>query len=305
MLLSIIYDKWESALAHFKPKTVINWHQTAFKLYWFKKSKKKGRLPISQEAIDTIKKMYEENTNISPEKIHEQLVLLNVTDAPAPNTIKKYLSSLKKHPSPDTKKPPSEKLIKAWLTFLRNHAPNTWGMDFFTVPTLFFRILYVLVIINHGTREIVHFAVTANPNVFWLVQQMRNATPYDHKPKYLVHDNDAVFTSSIFKNFLTASGIKAKKTSIKAPWQNPYAERVIGTLRRELLDFVIPINERHLEYLLSEYVHKYYNTHRTHQGIDGWTPIPSPEYEPTTMAETKLKATPVLGGLYHTYEKVA
>lgn len=171
--------------------------------------------------------------------------------------------------------------------------------------TLFFKILYVLVIINHGTRKIEHFAVTTNPNVFWLVQQMRNATPYDQKPKYLVHDNDAVFTSGVFKKFLAASGIKSKRTSIKAPWQNPYAERVIGTLRRELLDHIIPVNERHLGYLLGEYIHKYYNTHRTHQGIGGRTPIPSPKYSPTTMAETKLKATPVLGGLYHTYKKVA
>ncbi len=305
VLLSIIYDKWESTLAHFKPKTVINWHQTAFKLYWFKKSKKNGRPQISQKAIDIIKNMYEENLNISSEKIHERLVLLNTTDAPTPNTIAKYLSSLKKPPSTDTKKPPSEKQIQSWLTFLRNHAPNTWGIDFFTVPTLFFKILYVLVIINHGTRKIEHFAVTTNPNVFWLVQQMRNATPYDQKPKYLVHDNDAVFTSGVFKKFLAASGIKSKRTSIKAPWQNPYAERVIGTLRRELLDHIIPVNERHLGYLLGEYIHKYYNTHRTHQGIGGRTPIPSPKYSPTTMAETKLKATPVLGGLYHTYKKVA
>jgi len=305
VLLSIIYDKWESTLAHFKPATVIKWRETAFRLYWFKKSKKKGRPPISQEAIDIIRQMYEQNNYLSPEKIHEQLVLLNVTDAPAPNTIAKYLSSFRKPPSTDTKKPPTEKQIQSWLTFLRNHAPHTWGIDFFTVPTLFFKVLYVLVIINHGTRKIEHFAVTANPNMFWLTQQLRNATPYDHKPKYLAHDNDAVFTSKVFQRFLKGAGIKSKRTAIKAPWQNPYAERVIGTLRRELLDHVIPVNEKHLEYLLGEYVHKYYNTHRTHQGLGGQTPIPSPVYPPTTMAETKLKATPVLGGLYHTYEKVA
>ena len=160
-------------------------------------------------------------------------------------------------------------------------------------------------IINHGSRKIEHFAVTTNPNMFWLTQQMRNATPYDHKPKYLIHDNDSVFRSNVFQNFLKSSRIKSKRTAVKAPWQNPYAERVVGTLRRELLDHVIPVNEKHLHYLLSEYIHKYYNPHRTHQGLGGHTPIPSPEYPPTTIAETKLKATPVLGGLYHTYEKVA
>lgn len=231
--------------------------------------------------------------------------MLNITDAPAPNTIAKYLASLKKPPSTDTRKPPTEKQIQSWNTFLTNHAFETWGMDFFTVPTLFFKTLFGLVIINHGTRKIEHFAVTTNPNAGWLIQQMRNATPYDHKPKYLVHDNDAVFVSHAFQDFLKASGIKSKRTSYKSPWQNPYAERVIGTLRQELLNHIIPINQKHLHYLLSEYVHKYYNPHRTHQGIDGQTPIPSPKYEPTTMAETKLISTPVLGGLYHTYKKIA
>lgn len=222
---------------------------------------------------------------------------MNVTDAPAPNTIAKYL--------PSTRKPPSEKQVQSWRTFLKNHAPHTWGIDFFTVPTLTFKIIYVLVIINHGTRKVEHFAVTSNTNVFWLKQQFRNATPYDQKPKYLVHDNDSVFVSKAFQALLRSSGIKSKRTSYKSPWQNPYAERVIGTLRQELLNHIIPLNERHLHYLMSEYVHKYYNPHRTHQGIDGRTPIPSPAYKPTTAAETKLKSTPVLGRLYHTYKKVA
>ncbi|AGL03769.1 integrase core domain-containing protein [Desulfoscipio gibsoniae] len=295
VLLSKRFARWKECLPTFKPKTVIKWHKTAFKLYWFKKSKRIGRPPISQEAIDIIKQMYEENPSLSPEKIREKLLLKNVTDAPSPNTIAKYLPSIRK--------PPTEKQIQSWKMFLKNHAPDTWGVDFFTAPTLMFKVLYVLVIINHGTRKIEHFSVTTNPNVFWLKQQFRNTTPYDHKPKYLVHDNDAVFTSKDFQCFLAASRIKSKRTAIKAPWQNPYAERVIGTLRQELLNHIIPFNERHLHYLLSEYVHKYYNPHRTHLGLDGQTPIPTQKYESTTAAETKLKSTPVLGGLYHTYEK--
>ncbi len=106
---------------------------------------------------------------------------------------------------------------------------------------------------------------------------MRNATPYGHKPKYLIHDNDSVFVSKDFQNFLTASGIKSKKTSIQSPWQNPIAERAVGIFRQELLNHIIPLNEGHLQKLLHEYIHCYYNTHRTHQGIDCKTPIPSPE----------------------------
>lgn len=190
VLLSKRFARWKECLPTFKPKTVIKWHKTAFKLYWFKKSKRKGRPPISQEIIELIKQIHQENPSLSPEKIREKLLLKNVTDAPSPN-----------------------------------------------------------------------------------------------------------------KCFLAASGIKSKRTAIKAPWQNPYAERVIGTLRQELLNHIIPFNERHLHYLLSEYVHKYYNPHRTHLGLDGQTPIPTQKYESTTAAETKLKSTPVLGGLYHTYEK--
>ena len=171
-----------------------------------------------------------------------------------------------------------------------------WGMDFFTVPTLFFKTLYVLVIINHSSRKIEHFAVTTNPTSTWTKQQIREAAPFDHQPKYLLHDQDSIFTAKEVQEFLAASGITPKITSRKSPWQNPYAERVIGTIRQDLLNFIIPFNEKHLQKLLKEYV-EYYNYHRTHQGINGDTPVPSPKYPPTTCAETKLKATPVLGGL--------
>ena len=289
-------DNWRGLMAIFSPETVVSWAQNGQSYRWLRISKK-GRPIISKKTISLIKRIHKENPLLSPEKIHEQLLSLNITDAPAPNTIAKYL--------PTPKKPPSEKRIQSWKTFLRNRSYQTWGMDYFTAPTLTFRILYVLIIINHGSRKLEHFAITSNPNVDWVKQQIRNATPYDHKPKYLVHDNDAVFVSKPFRKFLEACGIKPKKTSIKSPWQNPYAERVIGTIRRELLDHIIPINEKHLNHLLNEYVHCYYNPCRTHQGIDGRTPIPSPKYPPTTISETKLKATPVLGGLYHTYQKVA
>jgi len=178
-------------------------------------------------------------------------------------------------------------------------------MDFFTVPTLFFKVLYVFIIINHEKRKIEQFGITTNPNLEWVKQQIRNATPFDHKPKYLIHDNDPVFVCDSFQDFLAASDIKSIRTSKGSPWQNGIAERAIGIIRQELLDYIIPFNERHLYRLLNEYINDYYNTHRTHQGIDGKTPIPLPEYLPTEAAKTKLKATPVLGGLYHTYKKIA
>lgn len=179
-----------------------------------------------------------------------------------------------------------------------------WAIDFFTVPYITFQVLYVL-IIEHGSRRIVHFAVTKNPNMFWLTQQFRNATPYGDHPKYLIHDNDPVFKSKVFQDFLASSNIKSKATSFRSPWQNPYAERVIGTIRAELLNHIIPFSERHLEKLLDGYINEYYNSHRTHQGLDGNTPIPTPEYEATDINEFKIKTTPVLNGLYHKYDRVA
>ncbi len=138
-----------------------------------------------------------------------------------------------------------------------------------------------------------------------LKQQIRNATPYGRKPKYLLHDNDSVFVSKDFQGFLTALEVKSKRTSFKSPWLNPFAERVVGTLRQELLNHIIPINEAHLQRLLKEYINSYYSPHRTHQGINCKTPTPSPKYLPTVIENTKLTSTSILGGLYHTYKKVA
>ena len=224
-------------------------------------------------------------------------MLLGIKDAPAPNTIAKYI--------PSARKPPGEKQVQSWKTFLKNHSKDIWAMDFFTIPTLKFTVLYGLIVINHGTRKIEHFAITMNPNVNWLLQQLRNVMPFDQKPKYLLHDNDTVFLDKKIKAFLNALNIKAKKTAIESPWQNPIAERAIGILRQELLNHIIPLSEDHLYKLLNEYVNKYYNSHRTHQGIDCKTPIPSPEYTPTKAADCRLRSSPVLNGLYHIYKKVA
>ena len=297
VILSKILPNWKDIQIIYTPATVIGWHRTAFKDFWTKKSRNVGRPELSSEAIALIKKIHEENKSLSPAKIHEMLVSMNIIDASAPNTVSKYL--------PTTRKPPSEKQVQSWRTFLKNHSKEIWAMDYFVVPTLKFQLLYVLLIINHGTREIEHIAVTAHPNLEWLKQHIRNATPFGHKPKYLLHDNDAVFVSKGFQAFLSSSGIKSKKTSYRCPWQNGIAERAVGIFRQELLNYIIPINEKHLYRLLNEFVNKYYNTHRTHQGIGCKTPIPLPQYPPTTMSDTKLKSTPVLNGLYHTYEKVS
>jgi putative transposase len=299
VMISKLCPSWKSFLMIVKPETVIGWHRTAFQFYWTRKSKHHGRPTISKATIILFKRIHHENPLWSPEWIHDQLINLGIVDAPAPapNTIAKYLSSIRK--------PPSEKSLQSWKTFLANHRQDIWAMDFCTVPTIFFKVLYVLVIINHDRRVIEHVAITAHPTSAWVAQQLREATPYGIQPKYLIHDNDRIFVSKDLLAFLTNSKIKSVKTGYHSPWQNGICERAIGILRRELLDHIIPFDEKHLDRLLKEYIDHYYNPHRTHQGIGRQTPILSEEPPETLVFETGLTSKPILGGLYHTYRKAA
>lgn len=299
-ILSKILPDWKGLLYKVQPETVIRWHRTVFRLHWKRKSKKIGRPTISKETIEFIKKLHTENAYTSPEKIHYILKLQGVIDAPAPNTIAKYIKEDSERP-----KPPTTKQIQSWKTFLQNHADVTWAADFFTIPTLTLKVLHVLVVIHHKTRKIIYFNVTTNPNADWVVQQFRNITPYGRAPKYLIHDNDPLFKAKKFQRFLKTSNIHSKPTTYRSPWQNPYVERVIGTLKRECTDHIIPLNEKHISNHLADYIHNYYNTNRPHESLDGQTPVPTPTHLPIEMKETKLKAIPVMNGIYHTYRRSA
>jgi putative transposase len=178
-------------------------------------------------------------------------------------------------------------------------------MDYLTVTTLDFKVLYVLVILRHDRRVIQHTAVTEHPTAEWVIQQLREATPYGDQPKYLIHDNDTVFRSHAVQQFLKNSAIKSVKTGIRRPQQNGICERANGNRRRELLDHLIPLNARHLQRLLNEYVQRYYNPERTHQGIERQVPSPPASPPEPAALTTPLQATPVLGGLYHTYKRAA
>ncbi|MDR2712843.1 MAG: integrase core domain-containing protein [Clostridiales bacterium] len=295
IFLSKNLPNWQDALVIVKPKTVIGWHKRLFKFYWRRKSRG-GRPKISPATIALIKRIHKENPTLSPEQIHERLIALSITDAPAPNTIARYIR--------DKRKRPTEKQVQSWQTFLRNHAKSLWSMDFFVTPTLTFQVLYVLIIVSHDRRKIEHFAVTTQPSSAWMIQQIRNATPFDNQPEYIIHDNFPAFKEKHFQQFLADINIKSKSITPFCPWQNGVAERLVGIVRRELLDFAIPINQRHLEKLLAEYVN-YYNNVRTHQTLGGQMPIVSDPPPPSKIKATELSAKPILGGLYHNYEKVA
>ncbi len=186
-----------------------------------------------------------------------------------------------------------------WRTFLKNHAKQIAGIDFFVVRTISFKAVYVFVAISHGRRKIMHFGVTSKPHSQWAIQQLREAFAFNETTKYVIRDNDKIFSED-FKKHIPQFGLEDKPTAYRSPWQNPICERVIGTLRRECLDHMIIFNEKHLHDVLSEYIFDYYNVSRTHMSLGKDSPVHRP-----TQTNGKIKSKPILGGLHHIYSRVA
>ncbi len=178
------------------------------------------------------------------------------------------------------------------------NADQIVACDFFTVPTVTFRQLYVLVVLHHSSRRILHFNVTAHPTSAWTARQIRQAFPYDTAPRFLLRDNDSIY-GVVFQRTIESMGITSLRTAYRSPWQNPYVERVIGSIRRECLDHLVVLSENGLRKILDEYV-RYYNGHRCHQSLAGNSPRPR---KPDPPENGTVLATPVLGGLHHTYRR--
>jgi len=233
-----------------------------------------------------IRRMSRENPTWVAPRIADELALLGYETCAA--TVAKYLVR--------TAKPPSQ----TWKTFLTNHAKEIVAIDFFTMPTVTFRVLYCFIVIRHNTRRVVHFNATDSPTAMWTGQQIVNALPYDDAPNYLLRDNDSIYGKE-FTRRVESLGIEEVKAAYRSPWQNPYAERVIGSNRRECLGHMIIFGEDHLRRVLAEYF-AYYNAHRAHQGLDGDTPIGRGR-EPPDVGP--VRAIPFLGGLHHRYTRRA
>ena len=285
--LSRIWNDWRSSLIIVKPPTVIGWHKKGFKLYWKRKSRRVGRPNIDWELIKLIRKLQKENSTWTAQRIQGELVKLglDVSD----NTVAKYM---RKSKSDDSKR-------QRWLTFLRNHAKHIVGIDFLVARTIFFKSIHVFVAISHDRRKILHFAVIANPHSQWAIQQLRETFAFDETTKYVIRDNDKIFSED-FKLHIRNFGLEDTPTAPRSPWQNPIAERVIGTLRRECLDHMIILNEKHLHDVLYEYIVEYYNVSRTHMSLEK----DSPEHRPI-QKDGKIVSKPILGGLHHVYSRVA
>ena len=238
--LSRIRSDWRSMLVMVQPDTVIAWHRKSFRLFWSWKVRRgqPGRPKIPREVRDLLHRMCRENPTWGAPRIHGELLKLGIDIGET--SVSKYMVR--------GRKPPSQ----TWRTFLENHVQRLVSIDFFTVPTLRFQILYVFLVLAHDRRRILHFNVTAHPTAEWTVQQLREAFPFDQGPRYLLRDRDAIFGDE-FRGQVRDLGIREVLSTPRSPWQRPYVERVIGSIRRECLDHLIVFNETALRRTLNLY----------------------------------------------------
>ena len=286
--LSGIWSDWRSALAIVKPETVVAWHRTGFRLFWTWKVRRgqPGRPVICREVRDLIRRMCRENPTWGAPRIHGELLKLGIDIGET--SVSKYMVR--------SRKPPSQ----SWRTFLENHLQQLVSIDFFTVPTIRFQVLYVFLVLAHDRRRILHFNVTAHPTAEWTGQQLREAFPFDQLPRYLLRDRDAIFGDD-FRRQVTDMAIQEVLSTPRSPWQRAYVERVIGSIRRECLDHLIAFNETSLRRILRSYV-EYYHRSRTHLALGKDLP------EPRSIQLAKIGrvvALPQVGGLHHRYERRA
>jgi transposase InsO family protein len=284
--LSRTWRGWRSVLHIVTPETVVGWHRRGFRLFWTWKSRRRsGRPAVPADLRALIRELSTANPLWGAPRVHGELQKLGLVVSQP--TVAKYM---RRHP-----RPPSQ----TWRTFLTNHASQIMAADLFVVPTVTFRLLFVLVILSHDRRRIVHTAVTDHPTAPWVAQQLRNAFPEDRAPRYLLHDRDGAFAEVA----TTGAGmhVEAVRTAPRSPWQNAYVERLIGSIRRECLDYVIVFNEVGLRRVLASYV-AYYTRSRTHLALAKDSPVPRPVQSASTG---RIVATPEVGGLHHRYDRVA
>ena len=276
---------WRAHLQLVQPATVIGWHRLVWRRYWRWKSRggQPGRVRIDLETRRLIDRLAAENPTWGVRRIAAELAVLG--HPVSPTTVYRY-RRIRPAPSP------------TWRTFLRLHAPEIWAADFFSVQTLTLRTFYVFFVISHDRRRILHWNVTAHPTAPWVWRQIIAATPWNTAPRFLIRDRDRNYGGH-FVPKAAALGIETILTPVRAPKANAIAERVIGTIRRECLDHLIVLTERHLRRVLREYVASYNDT-RPHQSL-GDQPPSGPRTPTLRGGAQRLASRPILGGLHHEY----
>jgi Integrase core domain len=279
--------RWPSLLGLSRvvqPDTILRWHRAGFRAYWRWKSRgRPGRPRVSRELRELIQRMSKENPLWGAPRIHGELLKLGFEIAES--TVSKYMVRRRGPPS------------QTWRTFLRNHAHAIAAIDLCVVPTLRFERLFAFLVVGHGRRQLLWFAVTRHPTAQWLAQQIVEAFPWGTAPTYLVRDNDGAYGRA-FTNRVRTMGIRDRPISPRSPWQNPYAERRTGTLRRECLDHVLIFGEQHLRRILALYS-SYYNQTRTHLGLRKDAPL-----RRGVQGSGTIITTPILFGLHHHYGRI-
>jgi putative transposase len=286
---------WRSALVVVQPETLVRWHRAGFRLWWRWKCRS-GRPPIPIELRELIRRMARENPAWGQERITNEL-LLKLGLRVSPRTVGKYM------PRPAPGRPRGD---QRWSTFLRNHARAIIACDFCIAVTSTFRALYVLVIIEHHSRRLIHCNVTAHPTSQWTRQQLRDAVGCEERYRYLLHDRDAVFSAEL-DGSIQRLGLRVLKSPPRSPKANALCERVIGTLRRECLDWLIPLSEAHLRQVLKSWV-AHYNRGRPHSALGPGVPDP-PANSTVPLSPWRhrlddfrsIHAKSILGGLHHEY----
>src|SRR5437660_6540731 len=264
--LARVWAEWRQPLVIVTPDTVLRWQRRRFREYWTQLSRRPTRVrpPIHAEIKALVLRMAAANPLWGAPRIHGELLKLGI--AVAERTVSRLL--------PKRRTPPSQ----TWRTFLANHVRDLVSIDFFTVPTAQLRVLFVLVVLAHHRRRVVHFNVTEHPTAAWTAQQLVDAFPDDSAPSYLLRDRDQVYGAQ-FRHRVKGMQIEEVLTAPHSPWQNPFAERLIGSIRRECLNHVVVLGERHLRRILSAYL-QYYHRARTHLSLDKDAPGGRPTEPP-------------------------
>jgi putative transposase len=286
--LAKVWAGWQQALIVVSPDTVLRWQRRRFREYWTQLSHRssRGRPPVNAEISALVRKMAAANPLWGAPRIHGELLKLGIDVAE--RTVSRLMP--KRRPGRS----------QTWRTFLANHVPDLVSIDFFTVPTARLRVLFVLVVLAHHRRRVVHFNVTEHPAAQWTAQQIVDAFPDEAAPAYLLRDRDQVYGQQ-FRHRLKNMRIAEVLTAPQSPWQNPFAERLIGSIRRECLNHVLVLGERHLRRILTHYF-AYYHRARTHLALDK----DAPDLRPLELPATgKIVQLPEVGGLHHRYIRQA
>lgn len=281
-----LWSGWRGPLLYVQPDTVVRWQRERFRRFWARLSKPhrrgRGRPATPSEIRRLIERMLSANPLWRAPRIHGELKMLGIPISE--RTVSRIIRTLRRPPT------------QTWKTFLHNHLGQTVSMDFFTVPTVTMKVLFVFIVLEHRRRQVLHFNLTDHPTAAWTAQQIVEAFANREPARYVIRDRDSIYGNEV-RGRIASLGMEEVVTAPQSPWQNPYAERLIGSVRRECLNHFVILNARHLKWALTMYF-RYYHSSRTHLALDKQCPLPR-----AVVTNGRIVKIPQVGGLHHRYER--